>query len=111
MRAGSGEDYSIIRSLGETGHEQRYEARAPEGLVILKVLCPSEADARGIERLENEHRIAAWIGTSSVVRSLGITRFRGMPALVVERVEGTSLERRDGEPMEIGRFLKLAVAA
>ena len=46
-----------------------------------------------------------------MVRPLGLDRYQGAPALVLEDTGGTSLDRLLGEPLEVGRFLRLAVSA
>jgi serine/threonine protein kinase len=61
--------------------------------VVLKVLGSDAARARPVERLENEFRIAAKVGTGAVVRPIALDRFQGDPALVLEDVAGATLDR------------------
>src|SRR4051794_16023202 len=76
--------------------------------VVLKVLTRQHGPA-DLERLMNEYTIGTKLGISSVVKPISIQSTEGLPALVTEDFGGESLDRYVGEPMEVGRFLRLAV--
>src|SRR5688572_5563519 len=112
MTTGDGSDYRVIETLGEHLGEKLYRAQDRAGRsVVLKVLGSDSSEAKQVERLENEFRIAAKVGTLAVVRPIALDRFRGFPALVLEDVAGSTLDHFVGGPIELGRFLRLAVAA
>src|SRR5205823_4972605 len=109
MAAGDGSDYRVIEALGETRGGRLYRAHDPSGRsVVLKVLGAEGPGAGRVERLQNEFRIAAKVGTGAVVRPIALGHFEGDPALVLEDVAGTSLDRVVHGPVELGRFLRLA---
>jgi predicted ATPase/signal transduction histidine kinase len=112
MAAGDGSDYRVIEALGETRGQRLYRAHDRSGRrVVLKVLGADGPASRRVERLENELRVAARVGTGAVVRPIAVDRFQGDPALVLEDVGGASLDRVVHGPLELGRFLRLGVGA
>jgi predicted ATPase/signal transduction histidine kinase len=77
--------------------------------VVLKVV--RRADLAADERLENELRMSTQLGSSAVAQAVGIDRFEGMPALVLEDFGAKSLRQLLGKPMRPERFLRIAIAA
>ena len=63
-----------------------------------------------INRLTHEFELKDYLDGAWALRPVELVRERGRTMLVVEYAEGEPLERLVGQPMEIGRFLRLAVA-
>ncbi|HTC13798.1 MAG TPA: serine/threonine-protein kinase, partial [Chthoniobacterales bacterium] len=75
------------------------------------VLAPvSERPApRIIARLEHEYSLRDELDSDWAVRPLALTRREGRPILILEDPGGEPLNRLLGKPMELGRFLRLAI--
>lgn len=94
-----GRDASLLRAVRKSdGHP-----------VLLKVLDPSRARPRDVERLRHELEMGPALDPETTVAVLGLGAHGGMPALVLEDFGGEPLERRLGAPMPVGPFLELAV--
>jgi PAS domain S-box-containing protein len=63
-----------------------------------------------VDRLAHEHALQAHLDGSWALRPLDLVRERGQTMLLVAYTGGEPLDRLVGRPMEIGRFLRLAVA-
>jgi predicted ATPase len=77
--------------------------------IVLRVLGPRHALSADVERLEHELEIAGPLAGKSALQPLGLDRFQGLPALVLEDFDGHPLRTLLRGPMEPGRFLRLAV--
>jgi hypothetical protein len=62
-----------------------------------------------INRLTREYELKDCIAADWALRPVELVRERGRTMLVVEYAGGEPLDRLVGEPMDIGRFLRLAV--
>ena len=74
---------------------------------------PSGADHSTLEsvnRLTHEHDLQSYLDGSWALRPLELVRERGQTMLVVDYTGGEPLDRFVRQPMEIGQFLRLAVA-
>lgn len=76
--------------------------------VVLKVLA-AQHRPQHLTWLKNEHEIGALLGDRSAVRTLGLETYEGRLALVMEDFGGASLSGLLGAPMELARFLPLAI--
>jgi PAS domain S-box-containing protein len=63
-----------------------------------------------INRLIREYALKDYLDGAWALRSVELVRERGRTMLVVDYVGGEPLDRLVGEPMEVGGFLRLAVA-
>jgi PAS domain S-box-containing protein len=63
-----------------------------------------------INRLTHEYELRDHLDAAWALRPVEFVRERGRPMLVVEYTGGEPLDRLTGQPIEIGRFLRLAVA-
>ena len=63
-----------------------------------------------INRLTHEYELKDYLDCAWALRPVELVRERGRTMLVVEYTGGEPLDRLIGEPMEVGRFLRLAVA-
>ena len=62
-----------------------------------------------LERLEHAYSLRDELDSDWAVRPLALTQREGRPMLVFQDTGGEPLDRLLGQPMEIGRFLRLAV--
>ena len=63
-----------------------------------------------INRLTHEHELKSHLDSAWALRPLELVRERGQTMLVVDYTGGEPLDRLVRQPMEIGQFLRLAVA-
>jgi serine/threonine protein kinase len=63
-----------------------------------------------INRLIREYELKDDVAADWALRPVELVRERGQTMLVVEYTEGEPLDRLIGQPMELGQFLRLAVA-
>jgi PAS domain S-box-containing protein len=77
---------------------------------VLVVLAASEQPAPAtLDRLAHEHSLKDELDSTWAVRPLELARDRGQTVLVLEDSGGELLSGFLGTPMEVGRFLRLAV--
>ena len=113
--------YDIVALIGAGGMGEVYRARdARLGRdVAIKVVSPSiAADADGLMRFEREARILASLSHPNIAAIYGVEDHAGVPALVLELVEGETLADRIargrvavGESLQIARQLTDALDA
>jgi serine/threonine protein kinase len=72
--------------------------------------CADHPTLQDINRLTHEYELKEYLDAAWALRPLELVRERGRAMLVVEYTAGEPLDRLIGQPMEIGRFLRLAVA-
>ncbi|WP_437966300.1 AAA family ATPase [Sorangium sp. So ce260] len=83
--------------------------RADDRPILLKAAgARRPRDHREVERMENELVIAGKLTPPLAARPIALDRYDGMPVLVLEDPGGNSLRALLGNPMPIGRFLRLA---
>ena len=88
-------DYEVLRELGEGGMGVVYEVRHRRlgHTVALKVLAPHLARKTGlVARFEQEARVQANLHHPSIVRVNDFISEDGLFAMVMEYVDGTTLE-------------------
>src|SRR5262245_59111482 len=77
----------------------------------LAVLPAAEHPTQGcVSRLGNEYELREYIDGAWALRPMEFVRERGRTVLVLEYHGGVPLDRLSVPPMDIGRFLRLAVA-
>src|SRR4029077_18694037 len=78
---------------------------------FMAVLCAGEHATPGsINRLTHEYGLKDHLDAAWAVRPLDLVHERGQAILLLEPTRGEPLDRLIGGPMEIARFLRLAVA-
>jgi PAS domain S-box-containing protein len=78
---------------------------------VLIVAPAAEHPSRSsLDRLTHEYELKDQLDAGWAVRPLDLVRDAGRTALVLEDVDGEPLDRLLGAPMEVGRFLRLAIA-
>src|SRR5215471_10594691 len=99
------EDGEFILHRGQ--HRSRIDGVLPPILVVEPV---GEHPAPGsLRRLEHEYSLRAELDPGWAVRPLAFAQHQGRPMLVLEDPGGEPLDRFLGQPMEVGRFLRLAI--
>lgn len=123
LRAGTvvGGRYAIAEKIGEGAAASVYLARDRDldQPVALKILDPLRAaDPVGRLRFEREFEVLAGLSHPGIARCLRLLRDGELEALVLEHVEGETLEQRLSrgrldvdEALEIARRLAIALAA
>ena len=101
--------------LWEDGERRFYKVwrNGTEGTrrLYLAVLSAAEHPTPGsLNRLAHEYGLKDQLDTAWAVRPLELVRERGTTALVFEYHDGEPLDRRMAQPMEVGEFLRIAVA-
>jgi predicted ATPase/signal transduction histidine kinase/tRNA A-37 threonylcarbamoyl transferase component Bud32 len=110
--AAGGAPFQLHETLRESARTVLCRAEDSEGRhVLLKIAHERTPSGSAEDRLAREYRIAASLDNAPVVRALALGDYQGKPALILEDVGGTSLDRLLGEPMPLERFLRIAVAA
>src|SRR5215813_8270953 len=78
---------------------------------VLMVLPAAEHPSRSsLDRLTHEYELRDQLDGAWAVRPLDLVRDAGRTTLVLEDAVGEPLDGRAGAPMEVGRFLRLAIA-
>lgn len=89
--------YEILAPLGAGGMGEVYRARDTRlgRDVALKVLSsPVAGDAERLSRFQREARVLATLNHPNIAAIYGLEESGGVPALVMELVEGPTLEER-----------------
>ena len=77
---------------------------------VLAVLPAAERPLpASLDRLAHEYGLRDELDAAWAARPLALVREGGRTALLLEDPDGEPLERLVGEPMEVGRFLRLAI--
>ncbi len=104
------DSYRITTLLGEGAYAKVYKAVHVEygDTFVLKMLRPELLDDRVLERIEREMSIGRDLVHPHLVRTFGYGTFREAPYLVMEFVDGKTLdERYDDGPLPISEALDL----
>ncbi|MEM8668155.1 MAG: serine/threonine-protein kinase [Planctomycetota bacterium] len=91
------DQYDLIRCLGRGGMGVVFEAfdRELQRTVAIKLMSPALlVDATYSERVLREARAVAAVDCPSVVKIFAVSKIRDLPYLVMEFVEGESLQQR-----------------
>ncbi len=105
--------YKLLGTLRTTGANVLLQAmRESDGLpVIIKTPSVRSPGARERERYRREFSILQRLrDVSGVVRSYSHQYVLGRPVLMMERLRGDPLSEYAGQPMEVPRFLALAIS-
>src|SRR5262249_8289429 len=105
----------LFETLREDGefllHRGQQRSRIDGVLPPILVVEPvGEHPAPGsLRRLEHEYALRAELAPGWAVRPLALAQHQGRTLLVLEDPGGEPLDRLLGQPMEVGRFLRLAI--
>ena len=86
----------------------RHPGRADPILVLAS--ASAQRAGEGLGRLEHEYALSDELDLAWAARPLALVRHNGHTVLVLEDPGGKPLDRMLGRPLELARFLKLAVA-
>lgn len=114
--------YEVLEPIGAGGMGRVYKAYDPslDRFVAIKIIAPQMSASKAARiRFAREARAAAAISQENVVQIYAVKEIEGVPYLVMEYVEGASLQQRLdsearfelGEILEIGRQTALGLAA
>jgi PAS domain S-box-containing protein len=87
----------------------RLDADGGRNSVLAVVLTAEHPSPASLDRLTHEYDLKDELDHAWAVRPLELGRDRGRRILVLEDPGGEPLDRLLGEPMELGRFLRLAI--
>jgi PAS domain S-box-containing protein len=112
---GAGGDNSLLQALWKDGERVVYrrwcDGTDGDRLAVLAVLPAAQQPTPGsLNRLTHEYGLKDDLDDAWAARPLELVRERGQTMLVLKDPGGEPLERLLGAPMEVGRFLQLAVA-
>jgi PAS domain S-box-containing protein len=79
------------------------------GLTPILLVAAEETSPGSVERLEHEYGLKSQLDDVWAVRPVALTRNSGRMTLILEDSGGTPLDQLLGEPLEISRFLRIAI--
>ena len=101
-----------LETLREGSEYILYRGRRSDDADPILVLTPLHAQETpaNLRWLEHEYALAAELDPDWAVRPLALARHDGRTVLVLEDPGGEPLDRLLGRPMELTRFLRIAIA-
>ena len=103
--------YTIEARLGKGGMGEVYQARDTRlgRDVAIKVLSAPEAGSDSVRRFMTEARAASGLNHPNIVTVHDIDQEGAIHYIVMEKIEGQPLSAVTGVPLELARFLDIAV--
>src|SRR6266446_4699687 len=105
----------VLEPLREGGDFTLYRGRQhgnPSPVLVI-ALSAEQPSSQGLRRLEHEYSLAAELEPAWAARPLALTRHEGRTILVLEDPGGEPLdrilERDQGQPPDLTRFLRIAI--
>jgi PAS domain S-box-containing protein len=100
-----------LEKLSEDSEFELYRGRAAETPAPILVRAPlaRSADSSHVSRLEHEFSLAQDLDQVSAISPIALSRLEGRAALVMRDPGGQPLDRFLGIPMDLMKFLKIAV--
>jgi PAS domain S-box-containing protein len=86
-----------------------YRARHPGNPVSVLALLPSRLTSQSVACLEHEYALGPMLDSSWAARPLALDRSSVPPMLLLNDNGGEPLNRALGQPLELSRFLRIAV--
>src|SRR5260370_12594469 len=105
----------VLEPLREGGGFALYRGRQPGNAspVLVIELSAEQPSAHSLRRLEHEYALAADLDPTWAARPLALTRHEGRTILVLKDPGGEPLdgvlERDQGQPLDLTRFLRIAI--
>ncbi len=102
----------VFETLREDGEFNLYRGRRPGNGEPILMLVPgdSQQTETGSGRLEHEYSLADQLEPMWALRPLAMAQHKGRATLLLSAFDGRPLDALLGLPMELGRFLRIAVA-
>src|SRR5215470_16651000 len=109
---GAGEDNNLLQVLWEDSERvvRRGWCDGKRHAVLAVFPAAEHPTPASLNRLAHEYELRGDLDSAWAVRPLQLVRERGRTVLILEAPEGEPLDRLICLPMEVGRFLHLAVA-
>src|ERR1700688_1227020 len=79
------------------------------GLAPILLVAAEETSPGCVERLEHEYALKGELDADWAARPIALTHYNDRMTLVLEDPGGTSLDRLLGRPLEVSRFLRIAI--
>ncbi|MFM0092980.1 AAA family ATPase [Paraburkholderia sediminicola] len=98
-----------LEPLHDDGDFTLYRARRPCHSISVLALVATHTASQSITRLEHEYGLAPMLDASWAAQPLALDRRREPPMLVLDDDGGEPLHRALGRPLELTRFLRIAV--
>jgi len=98
-----------LEPLRDDGEFALYRARQPSNAAPVLALVAARPAPGIVARLENEYGLAALLDARWAARPLALERHKGLTTLLLEDNGGDPLDRALGRPLELTRFLRLAI--
>jgi len=98
-----------LEPLRDDGEFALYRARQPSNAAPVLALVAARPAPGIVARLENEYGLAALLDARWAARPLALERHKGPTTLLLEDNGGDPLDRALGRPLELTRFLRLAI--
>jgi PAS domain S-box-containing protein len=99
----------VLEPLRDDGEFALYRARQPGNAAPVLALVAARPAPGIVARLENEYGLAALLDARWAARPLALERHKGPTTLLLEDNGGDPLDRALSRPLELTRFLRLAV--
>src|SRR5580704_5082441 len=87
----------------------RHESDGSCRTVLAVLPAVEHAASASLDRLAHEYALKDQLDGTWALRPLELARDRGRPVLLLDDQGGEPLERLIGAPMDVGRFLQLAI--
>jgi PAS domain S-box-containing protein len=88
----------------------QHNAKGEKHAFVSIAAASEHPTSESINRLAHEHELRSYLDDAWALRPLELVRERGQTLLVVDYQGGEPLDRLVREPMEVGQFLRFAVA-
>src|ERR1700748_2648414 len=99
---------SYVFSPLREGDTARYRGSG-NGLAPILLVAAEETSPGRVERLEHEYALKAELDADWAARPVALTHYNGRIVLVLEDPGGAPLDRLLGRPLEVSRFLRIAI--
>jgi len=101
----------VLETLREGSEQILYRGRRPDAAdPILVLTSAGEQTSANLRRLEHEYSIARELDPSWAVRPRALVRQNGNTALLLDDPGGDLLTKTLGRPLELTRFLQIAIS-
>ena len=98
-----------LEGLRDDGDFSLYRARRPGSSASVLALVAARSEPRTVARLEREYALAPLLDLRWAARPLALGRYQSQPTLVLDDNGYDPLDRQLGRPLDIRRFLRLAL--
>jgi hypothetical protein len=108
-------EYSSLRAAWEDGDRifrrgWRDGADGNRNTVLVVVPAADQPSSDSLNRLAHEYELKDDLDDAWAARPIALTHYNGRTAMVLEDPGGAPLDRVLGRPLEISRFLHIAIA-